>query len=640
MKIKSVNVPADFLGLQQACLSGLGSVVLLAGQNGAGKSRLLQLISQYGANCLTKEERVAAISEVENLTKAIERVSQEIEAQITSGMAPDSSELVVRRQRLKNWQDSRQQHQDRLASDEVIERDLSVKPVVVSYDVERPSLRDWKDLAQRDVLQHAKNITSEFSIRLISDAGLSAVRALINKYVYSTHADSPERAELKDEVERLQALVREFIGTELHWDLDGDPTLFGRPVASAGLSAGQLVLLQVALSLFFQKGDREDLVVLMDEPENHLHPLAVLTMIDEVKRKCPRAQIWIATHSLHILAHFNPAEIWFVKDGAAEHGGSKSVEVLQSLVGGDAGVEELLEFIALPAKNAMANFARQCLLPPGVVDSDVGDPQTSQIAGVLAGLLRNDGPLRVLDFGIGKARLLTELTESTASSEQFEAAFDYYGVDLFSTPDNRSLCHQRLAVAYGRSSNSRYFTSMAQLQSALNERSFDVVVMCNTLHEIPPEEWLQYFGPGGKISLLLRDSGYLLVVEDQFFPVGERAHSYGYLVLDSPELRLLTATENEDGAFRSFDSENGKYLGRLRAHLVPAAAVGRVTGNTRLRALERLKARSLDCASELAGEQFNARLARRYAFWCHQHVNASLALHSLYGPSATYIRHA
>jgi energy-coupling factor transporter ATP-binding protein EcfA2 len=636
VKIEVVNVPASHHGLKQMRLSGLGSVVLLAGPNGAGKSRLLRLVSQSGAACLSQEERVAANAEIANLTSSLEVRLKQVEAAVERGDPADSTQMVNLRSPIVHWENARKNQQDRLDADAVLERDSSVKPVVVSYDVERISLRDWKDFPQREVLQFAQNIATEFSVRIVPDAGLSAVRALINRYVYAAHANSPECHELQAEIERLQGLIREFIGAELAWDLDGDPTLFGRPVASAGLSAGQLVLLQVALSLFFQRGDREDLVLLMDEPENHLHPLAVLTMIDEVRKKCPHAQLWIATHSLHILAHFNPADIWFVRDGEAEHAGSTSVEVLQSLVGGDRGVEELLEFIALPAKNALLSFATQCLLPPGVVDTNVGDPQTSQIAHVIADLSRNGGCLRVLDFGIGKARLLTELIGFVDCADgRFGDVLDYYGVDLFSTDENMALCKQRLAEAYGEDS-SRYFTSMTQLADALNEASFDVVVMCNTLHEIPPEEWLLYFGPAGKISRLLRDSGYLLVVEDQFFPTGERAHKYGYLVLDAPELRLLTATTNEDVAFRSFDSHIPKYTGRLRAHLVPSQAVRRVSSDSRRRALVRLRERSLAVANELAGEQFNGGRARRYAFWCHQHVNASLALQALYGVQDEY----
>ena len=646
MKITALNVPDGYLGLKELRLADLGSVVLLAGPNGAGKSRLLKCVAEFGGACLSEEERVAASVERANLRNSITTHEAHIANAISAGAAPDAPELVSLRSPIVHWQRGIEEQSERLKRDHATERDSELKPVIVPYDVERTQLRDWKDMPQREVLQHARNMEATFSVRIVPDAGLAAVRALVNRFVYASHASAPDLAGIADEVERLKGLIREFIGAELDWDLDGDPLVFGRPIAEAGLSAGQLVLLQVALSLFFQRGRREDLVLLMDEPENHLHPSAVLTMIDEVRRSCPEAQLWIATHSVHILAHFNPGDIWFVKDGLAEHVGHRSVDVLHSLVGGEKGTEELLEFIALPVQHALLSFAGQCLVAPSAVDTRLGDPQTCQIQEVLSGLAsQQQRPIRVLDFGMGKGRLLAELTASVQSGgRRFADVFDYFGVDLYATVESRALCEERLGVAYPSTSGagsdggdpadnpSRFFADMATLRDSLDAGSVDVVVMCNTLHEIRPEEWLQYFGPNGSISSLVRQTGYLLVVEDQLLPVGERAHEYGYLVLDAPELRLLTDASNEDRSIRLFDSPMPKYRGRLKGHLLPAATLLRVSSESRRRALVRLRERSLENAAQIAWGEFSAREGRRYAFWCHQHVNASLALHALYGP--------
>lgn len=631
MKITAINIPDEYLGLRPGRLTGFGDLVLLAGPNGAGKTRLLRLIQQFGGSVLERNQRIQLDVECANLARAIEETRCRADSAIAAGASPDSPEVVAMLSPIEHWKRSAEHQSQQLANDGVLERDPDLRPVVVLYDVEHTGLRDWKDLPQRQVQNCAKNVGAEFSVRIIPDAGLSAVRTLINRYVYASHGGSQDLAALKADVERLKGLIRDFIGAELDWDADGDPTLFGLPIASAGLSAGQLVLLQIALSLFFQNGDRDELILLMDEPERHLHPLATITMIDEVRRKCPKAQLWIATHSLHILAHADPGDIWFVKEGAVEHAGAKSLEVLHSLVGGDAGVDELLEFVALPAQNALLHFATQCLLPPSVVDTELGDPQTTQMTEILSGLCREDRSLRILDFGMGKGRLLSELADSVqAGGKSFASKFDYYGVDSYSTPENRELCERRLVIAYG-SAASRYFVSMGELADTVNSASFDVIVICNTLHEIPPEEWLTYFGAGGRLSRLLKDDGYLLIVEDQLLPAGERAHRYGYLVLDAPEIRALTRTPNEDRSFISVDSQIPRYHGRLRAHLVPAQAVRRATSESRKAALKSLRERSLDAAKNLSGEQFDTRRVRRFAFWSHQHVNASLALQAIYG---------
>jgi predicted ATPase len=644
VKITALNVPAGYRGLNQVRLAELGAVVLLAGPNGAGKSRLLRCVAEFGGACLTRDERISYAAEESSLNGLIQNNRVQIESAIAGGADSEAPQLVQLRTSIGHWENNSQLHRDRIEKDCVIEREPDAKPIVVPYDVERTSLRDWKDMRQREVLQLAENMESEFSVRIVPDAGLAAVRKLINKFVYASHANSPDLSLIGDEVARLKGLVQEFLGAELGWDLDGDPTLFGRPIADADLSAGQLVLFQVALSLFFQKGGREDLVLLMDEPENHLHPSAVLTMIDEVRRNCPNAQLWIATHSVHILAHFSPNDIWFVKDGTAEHAGRRSVDVLHSLVGGERGSDELLEFMALPAQNALLAFATQCLAPPQAVDTALGDPQTSQISTILTGLAALGRPIRVLDFGMGTGRLLSELVASvTQSGRDFVDVFDYVGFDSHATEENRAQCEERLVAAYpllpdasaaGRACNKkRYFAEMEELVDSLDSSSVDIVVMCNTLHEIPPEDWLQYFGPQGSISVLLRGEGYLLIVEDQLLPVGERAHKYGYLVLDAPELKALTKSSNEDGTIQTFYSVIPKYEDRLKGHLIPAPAVRRVDVESRRRALSRLQARAMEKAEQLAQSPFNARSGRLYGFWCHQHVNAGLALRSLYGAS-------
>ena len=612
-------------------VAGFGNFVLLAGPNGAGKTRLLKLIRECGAKALTLGERRSMEDQVSDFERNISHQRTEAQRLIDAGSAPNSNEVVRTLRYVDSWEGAAKGFSSKLNDDLIFERDSDQKPLVVIYDVERTSLTDWKQIDQAKVQFYAKSISSEFGIRIVSEAGLSAVRSLINNYVYASHRGSSNLPELDAKIRDLKNLLRDFVGVELDWDDDGDPTFFGLPIASAGLSDGQLVLFQIALSLFFQRGEMSELILLMDEPERHLHPLAAINLIDEVRRKCPNAQIWIATHSVHILAHANPRDIWYVKDGGVEHVGARSLEVLHSLVGGDDGINEILEFLALPAQNALVGFAAQCLLPPAVVDTAVGDPQTVQITGVLENLRKADRPLRILDFGIGKGRLLSELLKAaTDQGAQFRDLFDYYGIDLCSIDENREICDMRFSAAYG-SGRSRYFSLMSDLSNSLNERSFDVVIMCNTLHEILPKKWLAHFGSNGDVSRLLREDGYLLIVEDQLLPVGERAHKYGYLVLDAPEIRALTNTSNEDSSFVTVDCDNPRYSGRLKAHLVPSKAVCAVTSESCKQALAKLKERSLDSANELAGEQFEPRKVRKYAFWCHQHVNASLALKDMYG---------
>lgn len=151
---------------------------------------------------------------------------------------------------------------------------------------------------------------------------------------------------------------------------------------------------------------------------------------------------------------------------------------------------------------------------------------------------------------------------------------------------------------------------------------FDVVLLCNVLHEIPVSEWLNLFAPEGAIFKLLKDDGFLLLVEDMNIPVGEKAHQRGFLVLDTAQLRTLFCVTDADSRF-SYDA---KREGRLKAHLIPKECVARISAPSRKDAIKEIiylaKQRIL-ALREAESDYPNGRL---HGFWVQQLANAQLAL--------------
>jgi predicted ATPase len=84
---------------------------------------------------------------------------------------------------------------------------------------------------------------------------------------------------------------------------DANATVFGKPLADSGLSDGQKVLIQFAVALHAQKGKLDNTVFIMDEPENHLHPSALVEFFDALGEVANNSQFWIATHSVPLLAY-------------------------------------------------------------------------------------------------------------------------------------------------------------------------------------------------------------------------------------------------------------------------------------------------------------------------------------------------
>jgi hypothetical protein len=268
---------------------------------------------------------------------------------------------------------------------------------------------------------------------------------------------------------------------------------------------------------------------------------------------------------------------------------------------------------------AAIQFATECLSNPTVAMTEKNDPQSKQIRIVLEKL--RDGVLRILDFGAGQGRMIDNLNGQYADlSVKVSDRIDYVAIDEY--PKHELTCRASISDAFG-SSDDRYFSTGEKLLSVYGENSFDVIVMCNVLHEIPPEKWLTYFGPTGLFAKLLRTSGYLLIVEDQHIPVGEQAYEEGFLVLDTEQLKVLFGVTPEDNGFQV---ANSVLNGRLKAHLVPS----KLLQNYDLSRIEptvhslRRQAREEIKGIRKKGNRFqNGQL---HAFWVHQLANAELIL--------------
>jgi ABC-type cobalamin/Fe3+-siderophores transport system ATPase subunit len=164
--------------------------------------------------------------------------------------------------------------------------------------------------------------------------------------------------------------------------IDANATVFGKPLTDSGLSDGQKVLIQFAVALHAQKGRLDNTVFIMVEPENHLHPSALIEFFDALGEVANNSQFWIATHSVPLLAylaHKEPMSIWYVEDGKVSNAGKKPEQVLSGLLelGNEEQIGNLNAFTSLPAQYAAIRFAAECLLKPLVSEKRRRDPQVA-----------------------------------------------------------------------------------------------------------------------------------------------------------------------------------------------------------------------------------------------------------------------
>jgi SAM-dependent methyltransferase/ABC-type cobalamin/Fe3+-siderophores transport system ATPase subunit len=569
-------VTDDSDGLKSVSMTRLGSVVVLAGPNGGGKTRVLKRVLAGGNRKLSSGEG--------GLQATLARLG-----------------LVV---------------------------DSPRPEAVHDFSLREVRLHDERNSSKEDVKRAASRIAEAIGIANLAAEATSRVASVQGRWFNATHHETHISDEARNAAvasyEDLKSLILQLVGGVLGRDIDGNPTLFGSPIAARGLSPGQSLLLQLAVVLHAQAKRLDGLVLVLDEPELHLHPSVVVDVLERLREANPSGQIWIATHSLPILAWAEPESLWFVNDGVAKWAGRQPEVVLDGLLGHTVGRERLESFLQLPAQFASANFASECLVPPRAVDTPTTDPQLRQIREALAARAPVGRPMRVLDYGAGKARLLAALAE--AAGPEVTNRIDYRAFDQ---PGADSAVRAELVNAvYGDGAAARRcFESDDDLRTTLNAGSVDVVVLCNVLHEIPPEDWAGVLGANATVTRLLRPDGFLLVVEDQHIPVGEKAHRQGFLLLGEPHLRVLFGcTESSQQIIKS--SEPG---GRLEAYAIPASLLPLCTHDATVGALGLLERTARDKICRLREAEPTYRNGQLHGLWTQLFANATLALAKLGG---------
>ncbi len=246
--------------------------------------------------------------------------------------------------------------------------------------------------------------------RFFPDNGQGAIltiQAIADEYHDALHPKSTlndaERDSRKLRFEALNAVVQETLGTSV--DVSGyhEATLFGRSMKSSDLSEGQRRLLAFAAGLFEATDVGSPSILILDEPELHLHPEAAIKVLQKIADVAANTQVWIGTHSLPLLASLDPASIWCMKDGEVFYAGNKTEEVLHSLMGGATNIDKLTTFLSAPAEFAANTFVAECLSAPSVSMTGEDDPQANQIASVIRKF--SGKSLRVLDWGAGRGDL-------------------------------------------------------------------------------------------------------------------------------------------------------------------------------------------------------------------------------------------
>ncbi len=637
MRIKKVNIPRteDINdGLEHIKMDKLGNMVLIAGKNGSGKTRILnKVFNTFGSKPIKSHlaQYLIDIKSYENNLNHYHLQLKQYESQLQQE-TEDNRRIELQRN-IDNTEKNIQDNETYLINCQIaqnwnlIETDIQADNYsFVKFVPKQLTLQDPSGFDKRKIISSASSI-DHVGIDSLPQGALAKIQFLQDRWFNATHQHSQisqeEKVKAINDYEKLQHIIEVFLNTKITRTINDEATLFGFPMGQSNLSDGQRVLLQFCLAIYSQEEALKDLILVLDEPENHLHPSVIIETIERIQICVTNGQIWIATHSVPLLSHFDPSQIWFVEQGKITHAGKIPEKVLQSLLGDENEIAKLQDFISLPAQFATNKYAFESLFEPTTVMTDSTDSQVIQIRTDLLSISGN-GKIRILDYGAGKGRLISNISDlDQTSQEKLLGSIEYIAFDKY--PNDKEYCEASLTKVFGES-NKKYYNDFPSLFSDFDKNSFDIVIMCNVLHEIDPKDWLKLFQNNGEISQCLKENGVLLLVEDHQIPVGEKAYQKGFLVLDTPEIKDLFQITERDIDFKLFDFRRN---GRLKSHQIPKRLLTQINEHSRIKAIQSISNTAKTKILDIRELEKNYKNGKLHGFWTQQFANAQLNLAEL-----------
>ena len=357
-------------------------------------------------------------------------------------------------------------------------------------------------------------------------------------------------------------------------------------------SPGELMLFYMAIFLAIQKRNNNRIIIL-DEPELHLHPKALIEFIRFVANKCSYKQLWIATHSLYIIPHLQFENIVYISKGVITPRSSKTYpNILTDLLGNQE--EKTLEFFSSMSQWQYCEYLAECFENPEVIDNaDPNDEQVKLFIECYSMLKKSGFVFRMLDCGGGIGRLGHSLKSAQL--------LDYINYEIYDKKDYNTgfIFHNNL-----RNINEKY----------------DCIVMMNFLHEVDPNAWNDVFAK--VYSCMKKKNSYILFIEVANLIKGEMPNKFGHLVLGKEELEVLFNHELSEIKLK----ENQKSI----CILIPREYIPYVDKHNVLEAIKHLQDRMFKEIKKFRKEnedkcnEVSFYNGRKYAFLLQQYINAKL----------------
>lgn len=383
-------------------------------------------------------------------------------------------------------------------------------------------------------------------------------------------------------------------------------------------SPGELMIfyLCVFLSVVKTRSNRK-LVILMDEPELHLHSRVLVKFIKMLRDMDCIAELWVASHSLFLVPLFEFDEIVFFDKGTME---KKNSQIYKELYNTLVGLENINLFEFLKSINDWEyyQFIAECFcLPKPVSKVNINDEQFCKLMEAIKHI-KDKKIIHVLDYGAGKCRIGECMKLLSDSGEKMlnvvYSAFEPY-------PEKEMLLKKEKGF--------KLYTDFDQVVNG--NILYDVVILMNVLHEVQITDWKETLR---NILRILNADGILVLLEVQTLTSGEQPYgNNGYLVLHDEQVKLLFNNKqilNINAT--SEDKSNCWIIPQSTLKLCSERTIKNAVGslyNKSKKELEVCYFKRIEMAHSKASDQDCYIAARKYAFLSQQYINAQFALKDL-----------
>lgn len=418
MKITSIELLESIEGLNPFSKINLGNVVILTGSNGSGKTRLLKLLQKH----------------IASLKNGHSTCPLRLEISTPNGneyLSESNAEYID----VNNYS-----HYDAK-----LQSPNKFTPYVISKAKEKLKICDYEETALNSLLlleDMACGYSSEFQD---GNEFLNIKKQLLSDFNITIGKNNNNNLEISNlELEK------------------------------ASLSPGQQYLLRIEIACNYNQKN-EDYIFILDEPELHLHPAALITAIEKLRKNFPNTQFWISTHSLALISNLMVSNknttVLFMENGNTTLFRSNSTQLLKGLVGEEENIFSCQQLLVLPDQYACNKFSVECSDPPKTLNASGDDPQTNLIETVL-----NPNNV-VIDYGAGKGRFLEEL--SISGKNNIAQSIIYYAYDKFK--DDASKC--KYIMKQNGFPEDNYFNNINDLINKINNEDNDFKTCFDIFHD-------------------------------------------------------------------------------------------------------------------------------------------------------------